>query len=216
MSQEKIKVGIIGAGRVGVEWQLPDIRLAGGEVIALADLVAGRAGRFSQKLGVPHGFDDYRQLLALPEVDVVSICTPPFNHEEIAVAAFEAGKHVYLEKPPAMNEAEMTRITAAGHKAGRLLLAGSNNIYTPEMAHLRRQVETGVFGEIYMVQTTSVSQRRLPMGWLRRKDLAGGGDDGHRRHANRFYPIRGWLYLDIDRLLRRQPAQCPSLLDFWQ
>lgn len=170
-----VKIGIIGTGRLGIDWQIPDIREAGGEVIALADVVAGRAARFATERHVPYAFDDYHALLALDDVEAVSICTPPFNHAEIAVASLRAGKHVYLEKPPAMNEAEMQFITDVAWQTGQIMLVGSNGVYHNEIQLLKRAIDRGELGEIYLIECLTTSRRRLPMGWLRVKALAGGG-----------------------------------------
>lgn len=175
MTSERTKIGIIGAGRVGVDWHLPDIRTAGGEVTALADVVPGRAARLAADRGVPLAFDDYRALLALDEIDAVAICTPPVNHEEIAVAALRAGKHVYLEKPPAMNAAEMARITKVARQADRLLMSGSNSVYYNEMQALKRAIDAGELGNIYYVEALKAIRRNYKKGWHRRRDIAGGG-----------------------------------------
>jgi len=175
MAKDRVKIGIIGAGRVGVDWQLPDIRTAGGNVIGLADVVEGRAARFAAQLDIPYAFDDYRELLALEGLEAVSICTPPFNHEEIAVAAVQAGKHVYLEKPPTMNEAEMQHIADVAAETGGIMLVGSNAVYQNEIQVLKRAIDRGELGDIYLVECITTSRRRLPMGWLRVKALAGGG-----------------------------------------
>jgi predicted dehydrogenase len=170
-----IKVGIIGTGRLGIDWQLPDIREAGGEVMALADVVEGRAARFAAERNVPYAFDDYRELLALDDVEAVSICTPPFNHAEIAVASLRAGKHVYLEKPPTMNEAEMQFVSDVAWQTGQIMLVGSNGVYHNEIQLLKRAIDRGELGELYMIECIKTSRRRLPMGWLRVKELAGAG-----------------------------------------
>jgi hypothetical protein len=65
---DRPRVGIVGAGRVGVDWHLPNIRAAGGEVIALADVVPGRAARFAAQHHIPYAFDRYSDLLALPQI----------------------------------------------------------------------------------------------------------------------------------------------------
>jgi len=168
-------VGIVGAGRVGVDWHLPDIRAAGGEVIALADVVPGRAARFAARHGIPHAFDRYPDLLALPELDVVAVCTPPHTHAEIAIAAVEAGKHLYLEKPPAMDESEMTRIAQAVRRAGVLAMSGSNRIYEGEVQALKRHIDAGALGHVYLVECLKRLRRSLPKGWHREKRFAGGG-----------------------------------------
>jgi predicted dehydrogenase len=175
MAHQPVRIGIIGAGRVGVDWQLPDIRAAGGEAVALADSVPGRAARFAAEKGIPHAFDDLAALFALPGLEAVTVCTPPSTHAEISVAALRAGKHVYLEKPPTMNEPEMRRVADAAAETGRLVLVGSNAVYWDEIQFLKRAIDRGELGEIYLVECISTSRRRLPGGWLRVKAIAGGG-----------------------------------------
>ena len=60
----------------------------------------------AEKFGIPHVFTDYEEMLKLPELDVVSVCTPPFAHKDAAVAALQAGKHVLCEKPMALDATE--------------------------------------------------------------------------------------------------------------
>lgn len=175
MNTERYKVGIIGTGRVGVDWHVPDIREAGGEVLAFADSVPGRAAKYAAAKQVPLAFDDYRSLLAEPEVDVVAICTPPLYHREIAIAALRAGKHVYLEKPPAMDEREMADIAAVARETGKLLFTGTNSVYYNEMQWIKRQIDAGAFGTVYMVEAFKLIRRNYKQGWHLSKHLAGGG-----------------------------------------
>lgn len=176
---ERPRVGIIGAGRVGVDWHLPSVREAGGEVVALADSVPGRAGRYAAERVVESGYDDYRELLARDDIDIVAICTPPVAHEEIAIAALEAGRNVYLEKPPAMSAAEMRRIADAASRArarsGALFFTGSNLIFRPEYRALKAAVDEGRFGSIYAMEALKTMTRNIPRGWHRTKAIAGGG-----------------------------------------
>ncbi len=175
VSADIIRVGIVGAGHIANQRHIPNFREAGAEVLAIADAFAGRAARLAKKWEVPYAFDDYRQLLALPELDAVSVCVPPFMHEKVAVTAFEAGKHVYLEKPPAMNEAEMQRIVIAGRKAHRLLMVGSNMVYWNQTQILKKLIDAGRLGQIYMVKSMGAGRRSIPRGWFRKRELAGGG-----------------------------------------
>ena len=188
-----IRVGIIGTGRIAVDSHIKDCRKAGGELLALADVAKGRAKRFAEQFDVPHAFDDYRELLAMPEIDVVGICSPIHAHEENAVAAFEAGKHVLMEKPPAMNEAQMQRITDAGHAADKLLLVGSQSVYGPPLQDLRRRIEADDLGRIYMVHVRSCERRGTPHGWIRLKKFAGGGAgiDGNSHVLDRMLFLLG-------------------------
>ena len=84
------------------------------------------------------------------------------------------GKHVLMEKPPALNEAQMRRITEAGHKAGRLLLVGSQSVYGGAFQDLRGRIAGGELGEIYLVHVRECERRGTPHGYLRVKALAEG------------------------------------------
>ena len=176
---ERPRVGIIGAGRVGVDWHLPSVREAGGEVVALADSVPGRGARYASDRGVERGYDDYRELIARDDIDIVAICTPPVVHEEIAIAALEAGRNVYLEKPPTMSAQQMRRIADAAECAARdggaLFFTGSNLILRPEYQLLKREVDAGRFGRIYSIEALKTMNRNIPRGWHRTKAVAGGG-----------------------------------------
>jgi predicted dehydrogenase len=170
-----VNVGIIGTGRVATYAQAPGYVAAGANLMAVADSVPGRAEAFAAERGIPHAFSSYHEMLALSELEGVSICVPPIAHEEVALAAFEAGKHVYLEKPPAMNAAEMERIVAAGRRAGKLLMTGSHTVYWRETQVLRRMIEAGELGEIYVVKNRGGRRRGTPRGWFRELAKSGGG-----------------------------------------
>ena len=105
---------------------------------------------------------------------MVSVATPPIAHEEVAVAALEAGKHVYLDKPPTMNEAQMVHIAETAQRMGKRLMSGSNSIYYHEIQALKRRIVAGELGEIYYVECLRLSRRRLLSGWIRQKRMGGG------------------------------------------
>jgi len=171
----QVQVGVVGAGHITNQRHIPNYMEAGANVLAVADLVEGRAQKLAQKWGVTHGLTDYREMLALPELDAISVCVPPFVHKEVAIAAFEAGKHVYLEKPPAMDEAEMVEIVKAGRQAGKLLMAGSNSVYWNQTQMLKQMIDAGDLGDIYLIKNLGAGRRHIPRGWFRTKRLSGGG-----------------------------------------
>ena len=176
MSERTIRVGIFGAGHIVNQRYLTGYKqVPNAEVVAIADVVEGRAARLAEQWGVPRAYTDYRDMLALPEIDAVHICTPPFTHCETTVAAFEAGKHVYVEKPPALSADEVRRMVAAGRAAGKLLMMGSNAVYYPEQQALKKLIDKGELGEIYYAKILGFSRRGAPHGWFREKAKAGGG-----------------------------------------
>jgi predicted dehydrogenase len=105
------KIGIVGTGW-GARVQVPTFREAGLEVTAIAGQRPERTRAVAAELGVrPH--DDWRELMAAADVELVSIVAPPSEHREMALAALAAGKHVLLEKPTAMNAVEAEELVAA-------------------------------------------------------------------------------------------------------
>lgn len=108
------KIGIIGTGW-GARVQVPTLREAGLDVVAIAGHNADRTASIAAELGV-RAERDWRALVAASDVDLVSIVTPPSEHREMALAALDAGKHVLLEKPTAMTIAEAGALVEAARK----------------------------------------------------------------------------------------------------
>ena len=110
---------------------------------------AGRRQRGSRALAVPSHLGyaryttDWRDALTDPDVDVVDIVTPNFLHFDIAMAAIEAGKHVYCEKPLALNAADARQMYEAAEKAGVKTLVGFNYLRNPAIAEARRLISSG-------------------------------------------------------------------------
>ena len=120
--------------------------------------------------------DDYRELLAREDIDVVSICTPNGAHEAMAIAALEAGKHVYIDKPLAVTEAGARRIAEAAAKAPGFTRMVFNNRYLPATLRARQLVEEGRIGEVLTfnaryLHSGSIDPDR-PIGW--KQGLQGG------------------------------------------
>src|SRR3954462_8091336 len=115
---QTFRIGFVGAGGISL-LQAQNLKKIGGvEVIAAADISEKSLARFAESVGGVRGFSDYREMLhAMPEIDAVSICTPNGLHAQNAVDALEAGKHVLVEKPMAMNSIEAMTMTAAARKA---------------------------------------------------------------------------------------------------
>ncbi|HEY8171827.1 MAG TPA: Gfo/Idh/MocA family oxidoreductase [Dehalococcoidia bacterium] len=109
---EPIGIGIIGAGGISHSHLLAIRSRANRDrarVVAIADIDETRAKKQAETYDVPHVYTDYHEMLASPEVQAVSVCTPPFLHVEQSVAALRAGRHVLCEKPVAPTLAVSTR-----------------------------------------------------------------------------------------------------------
>lgn len=108
------KIAIIGTGW-GARVQVPTFREAGHEVVAIAGHNAERTHQVASDLMVTP-FEDWREAVALPEVDLVSVVTPPSEHLEMAVAALDRGKHVLCEKPTALHASEAMQLCDAARR----------------------------------------------------------------------------------------------------
>lgn len=120
--------------------------------------------------------DDYRELLAMPEIDVVSICTPNAMHEEMAIAALKAGKHVYLDKPAAVTGESASRIARAAQAAPVKTRMVFNNRYFPATMRARQLIDEGRIGRVMQFQARylhagSVDPNK-PIGW--KQQMQGG------------------------------------------
>ena len=120
--------------------------------------------------------DDYRELLAMPDIDVVSICTPNDQHEAMAIDAFRAGKHVYIDKPLAVTGESADRIAAAAREAGVKTRMVFNNRYFPATLRAKELVEEGRVGEVLTfsaryLHSGSIDPNR-PIGW--KQQMQGG------------------------------------------
>lgn len=148
----EIRLGVIGTGqRAGMVklWQQNEKRV---QVVAAADPNAQNLERFTQQLGsTVWTTQDWRNLLERPDVDAVAVLAPDFAHEEISVAALEAGKAVYCEKPMAITVAGCDHMLAVARNTGKLLYIGHNMRYMPLFQTMKEIVESGVIGEIRTV-----------------------------------------------------------------
>src|SRR5438128_1667658 len=129
-SMKKVKVGVIGAGGIshahmeGYQ-KLPDV-----QVVAVADVVPGKARAWAEKYDVPDAFEDYRQLLALDEIEGVSVCTYNRAHAQPTIDALRAGKAVLCEKPMAPTLAEAAAMLRAARETGKMLMIGVHSRFS--------------------------------------------------------------------------------------
>ncbi|MDY3937647.1 MAG: Gfo/Idh/MocA family oxidoreductase [Oscillospiraceae bacterium] len=176
---KKWRVGIIGIGGICKGSHLPeylsDERL---EVAALCDIIIERAEEIRDKYFPDAAvYSDYKELLKDESIDSIDICTPNYLHSIIAVAAFEAGKHVFCEKPDAVSVSEVMRMKEAADKAGKTLMVMRNNRWVSASKYAKKYIESGRMGEIYCGRCGWQRRRGIPGkgGWFTTKEQSGGG-----------------------------------------
>jgi predicted dehydrogenase len=169
-----MNIGIIGAGVIAVNGHIPAYRQLGHTLLAVADNAPNRAEKFAKQLDIPDFYEDYHKLLDRDDIDAVSVCVPTFLHEQVGVDALKAGKHVYLEKPPAFDEAGIKHIYETALETGRILLVGSNSIYQPQYKIAKELVDSGRLGNVYVAKVNRSHRRDIPNGWMMKKKFTRG------------------------------------------
>lgn len=158
--QNRIGVGLISVGWMGrlhsraylaTQQFFPELQQHP-ELVIAADPDASGRDHASNALGYRETTADYRELLAHPDVDVVSICAPNFLHHEIALATAKAGKHFWIEKPMGISSRQSREIAQAASAAGLVTAVGFNYRHAPAIAEARRLIRSGALGRITNVQ----------------------------------------------------------------
>ncbi|MEM8679923.1 MAG: Gfo/Idh/MocA family oxidoreductase [Planctomycetota bacterium] len=170
-----IKVGIIGAGGMA-QYHVRGFKQAGAELVAIADVDRAAAARAAEEYGIPTVHDDVAQLLAA-DLDAVSVIVPNKFHAPLTIQALQAGKHVFCEKPPALNADEVQQMIAAGEAADKRMMFNFNNRARPESYEIMKAIDAGTVGRINSAQAKWIRRTGIPGfgGWFTTKALSGGG-----------------------------------------
>ena len=163
-TSKKVKVGIIGTGWIAeahaVEYKkMPDV-----EVVALADLIPGKAEKFKATWGLDGArcYLSGHEMLENEELDAVSICTYNRQHAPCAIDALEHGVNVMLEKPFCVTTEEAVEVIRAEKKSGKILSIGFQPRFNPNMRLIKQIVQSGQLGKIYYIQTGGGRRRGIP------------------------------------------------------
>lgn len=149
-------MALIGAGRIGrlhaenLRRRLPDA-----EVVAVADVVEEAARKLAAELGIPHAYGDPAPIFEDPKIEAVLICSSTDTHAQFIEQAAQAGKHVFCEKPIALDLERIDRALAAVEQAGVILQVGFNRRFDPSFAEARRLVQSGAIGKPHVLRITS-------------------------------------------------------------
>jgi predicted dehydrogenase len=184
MTKPKLRIGLIGTGFMGKAhafgfalapriFDLPfDLELS-----LLADVTEAAAARAAGAFGFARHTTDWRDIMADPSIDIVSITAPNALHKDMALAAIAAGKHVYCEKPLAPRAADALEMTLAAEAAGIRTQVGFNYLCNPMLTLAREMIDAGELGEIRgyrgLHAEDYMADAQAPFTF--RHDTAGGG-----------------------------------------
>jgi len=173
----RIRVGLIGTGAISQIVHVPifaereDV-----DLVALADIDVHRAETLSRRFGVPLVMSA-DEVIEHDDLDAVVLCTPNHLHEEMAVAALETGKHVFVERPLALTSEGAARVIDVAERAGLQLVVGMPHRFRPGVVALRSFIAGDELGDVYAVRGSWLN-RPVPITrptWRQDATCAGGG-----------------------------------------
>lgn len=172
---KKLKVGIIGCGSIAAVHIAAYQNNPNVELYALCDIDQARLDAAAAACGVARKFTRCEDMVALSELDMVSVCTWNSAHAPCTIAALKAGKHVLCEKPMAMSAREARQMQEAAQAAGKLLMIGFVRRFGNDCALLEDLIGQDVFGELYYAKASYLRRKGSPGGWFGDKSRSGGG-----------------------------------------
>ncbi len=179
MSSHKVRMAVIGVGSWANRVHIPQILShPGAELVALCARTQEKLQAAGEQFGISALYTDYRQLLARDDLDAVTISTTHNAHFEIARAALQGGRHVFSEKPLAVDSKQSGELAALAEQTGLKTMVAFTNRWVPEAMHAKQLLEQGFCGETFHYNVCQLASYGRPGGnWMWRADpsLAGGG-----------------------------------------
>lgn len=170
-----LRIGIIGAGTISVSHITAYSANPDCEIVAIADLNTELAGKRAKDYNIPTVVSDYHEILNDKTIDAVSVAVPTFLHKKVTIEALESGKHVFCEKPPALNADEVKVCAEASKKSGKLLMYGFVVRFKEQARYLKKYIDSGKMGKIVSVEIERTSRCGYTGGWFMNKEKSGGG-----------------------------------------
>ena len=203
---DRLRVGFIGLGRIA------DMHYEGyrnnprASLDAVCDVDPALTERRAAEWGARKTYDDYRRLLDDPDIDAVEIITPHYLHAGMSIAALDAGKHVSVQKPMAMNVAEADAMLAAADRSNRLFRVIENYRFSPLFARAREMLNGGEIGEPLTLRIKSLTGN-MRHGWdvppnaqdWRSDEARSGQGSTVFDHGQHIWSIARYLMGDVER-----------------
>lgn len=148
-------------------------------IVAVATSTQETAKKAAAEIGCEVYTDNYLELLNREDVDLIDCCTPNYLHEDIIIAAAKAGKHIYCEKPLAMDVAQAKRMVKAVKDAGVKTQLTFNFRFFPAIYRAKQLIDAGFLGRVFSFHgryfRASYIDPNKPLSWRLRKEVSGGG-----------------------------------------
>jgi predicted dehydrogenase len=159
---KKLRIGVIGVGQIGQvhldNYQaIPDV-----EVVAIADMNEAHARSVALRYGIHDSFTDFHDLLARPDIQAVDVCLHNNLHMPVSVAALQAGKHVYCEKPMAGSYRDAEIMFQTARAMGLKLSIQLSTLFSNETKAARFLIDQGLLGRLYHARSVGFRRRGRP------------------------------------------------------
>jgi predicted dehydrogenase len=186
---EPVLYGIVGLGQVSIKGHLPELlNIPEAEIAALCDVSDEARAQAARLVPGAKTYDDFEAMLQEEKIEAVLIATPNWLHKEQAIRAFQAGKHVFLEKPVGVDLEECDAVLEAWSQSGRLLQVGHELRHAGLMRTMREKIDEGLIGRVQMIVLQEFRFPLLP-GW-RQTGKTGGVMLEKNSH---FFDLFNWL-----------------------
>jgi predicted dehydrogenase len=152
-----IRIGVIGYGYWGPNLVRNFAEMRGAEVAAVADADAAKLAPLQRRFPAVRVTTDFRDLLADRSIDAIAVATPVRSHFELGMAALEAGKHLWLEKPMTETSAQARRLIDEAERRGRVLFVDYTFVYTAAVRTMAEIIRRGELGQLYYYDSIRVN-----------------------------------------------------------
>jgi predicted dehydrogenase len=152
-----VRVAIVGLGYWGPNLVRNLLELECAEVAAICDSQPERLAAMNRRFSGVRSTESYDELLADDSIDAIAIATPVTSHHPLALAALEAGKHVFIEKPMASSSAECLELIQVASDNDLVVMPGHTFLYSPPVVAIRKLIEAGALGDLYFISTSRVN-----------------------------------------------------------
>lgn len=157
-----VRIGVIGVGQIGKHHLDNYQQIESAQVVAIADIDTQEAQRVSEHFGIAAVYTDFRELLRRDDIEAVDVCLHNNLHMPVTVAALEAGKHVYCEKPMAGTFCDAETMYRTAQQVGRKLAIQLRTLFITETKAARSLIDQGLLGRIYHARSTGFRRRGRP------------------------------------------------------
>ncbi|WP_042167752.1 Gfo/Idh/MocA family protein [Paenibacillus gorillae] len=177
----KVRIGIVGAGLIGKAHLRNYANIADAEVVAICDVNVQEAQRVAEQFGIPNVYSDFKEMLQRDDIEAVDVCLHNNLHSPVTIAAFQAGKDVYCEKPIAGSYRDGVQMLDAAEAYGKKLHVQLGTLYRKETKAAKALIDGGMLGKLYHARATGHRRRGRPYidGYgtpaFLNKDIAAGG-----------------------------------------